>query len=40
VTTVTADLMNNVLGNVLKLIANNIGTPDAPWMNRIASMYK
>ena len=36
-TTVTASLMNSVLGNVLKLIKNNIGVPDAPWMNRIAS---
>ena len=35
--TVTAQLMNGVLGNVLKLIRNNIGTADAPWMNRIAS---
>lgn len=39
VTTVTAGLMNGVLGNVLKLIKNNIGSEDAPWMNRIASMY-
>ena len=37
VTTVTAKLMNSVLGNVLKLIRNNIGAPHAPWMNRIAS---
>jgi len=37
VTTVTAKLMNGVLGNVLKLIRNNIGSPHAPWMNRIAS---
>ena len=29
--------MNKVLGNVLKLIGTNIGTPNAPWMNRIAS---
>ena len=28
--------MNGVLGNVLSLIGNNIGTDDAPWMNRIA----
>jgi len=40
VTTVTAKLMNSVLGNVLKLIRNNIGSPHAPWMNRIASEYK
>ena len=31
--------MNNVLGNVLKLIGNNIGTQNAPWMNRIASRF-
>jgi len=37
VSTVTAQLMNSVLGNVLKLIRNNIGTLNAPWMNRIAS---
>ncbi|KAJ8309071.1 hypothetical protein KUTeg_013945 [Tegillarca granosa] len=37
VTTVTAELMNMVLGNVLKLILNNVGTLDAPWMNRIAT---
>ncbi|XP_053408017.1 ryanodine receptor-like isoform X6 [Mercenaria mercenaria] len=36
-TTVTVDLMNTVLGNVLRLIYNNIGAEDAPWMNRIAS---
>ena len=38
VTAVTEGLMNQVLGNVLKLIRNNIGAIDAPWMNRIASM--
>ncbi|XP_064623398.1 ryanodine receptor-like isoform X6 [Lineus longissimus] len=37
VTTVTAELMNKVLGNVMKLIKNNIGSPDAPWMTRIAT---
>ncbi|XP_069116591.1 ryanodine receptor-like isoform X2 [Argopecten irradians] len=37
VTTVTGELMNNVLGNVLKLIRNNVGSADAPWMNRIAT---
>ncbi len=36
-TMVTAELMNSVLGNVLKLIKNNISVQDAPWMNRIAS---
>ncbi|CAG5122226.1 unnamed protein product, partial [Candidula unifasciata] len=36
VTDVTAQQMNTVLGNVLKLILSNIGTEDAPWMNRIA----
>ena len=38
-TSVTGELMNNVLRNVLRLIHNNIGTCDAPWMNRIACMY-
>lgn len=37
--TVTEELMNTVLKNVLTLILSNIGTLDAPWMNRIASMY-
>lgn len=37
VTAVTEELMNQVLGNVLKLIRNNIGAVDAPWMNRIAT---
>lgn len=36
VTAVTTELMNTVLGNVLKLILNNIGTENAPWMTRIA----
>ena len=39
-TKVTAELMNSVLGKVLKLIMNNIGTIDAPWMNRIASEWQ
>ncbi|XP_048259812.1 ryanodine receptor-like isoform X9 [Haliotis rufescens] len=37
VSAVTAKQMNAVLGNVLKLILNNIGSEDAPWMNRIAT---
>ncbi|TPP59596.1 Ryanodine receptor 44F [Fasciola gigantica] len=36
-TRVTADLMNRVLGSVLQLIQNNIDSPHAPWMTRIAS---
>ncbi|KAF7261042.1 hypothetical protein EG68_01789 [Paragonimus skrjabini miyazakii] len=36
-TTVTADLMNRVLGSVLQLIQNNIDSPNAPWMTRIAA---
>ncbi|KAA3679890.1 ryanodine receptor 2 [Paragonimus westermani] len=36
-TTVTADLMNRVLGSVLQLIQNNIDSPNAPWMTRIAT---
>lgn len=38
ITTVTADLMNRVLGSVLQLIQNNIDNSNAPWMTRIASM--
>ncbi|ESO90186.1 hypothetical protein LOTGIDRAFT_123762 [Lottia gigantea] len=37
ISSVTGQQMNNVLGNVLKLILNNIGSVDAPWMNRIAA---
>ncbi|KAL3874970.1 hypothetical protein ACJMK2_037916, partial [Sinanodonta woodiana] len=37
VSTVTVELMNNILGNVLKLISNNVGSENAPWMNRIAT---
>ncbi|XP_052827801.1 ryanodine receptor isoform X7 [Octopus bimaculoides] len=37
VTTVTATLMNEVLGKVLRLILNNVNNPNASWMNRIAS---
>ena len=33
-------MMNTVLGNVLELIRTNIGTLDAPWMNRIASRWR
>lgn len=38
-TRVTADLMNRVLGSVLQLIQNNIDSPHAPWMTRIASKF-
>uniref|UniRef100_A0A0R3WJP3 B30.2/SPRY domain-containing protein n=1 Tax=Hydatigena taeniaeformis TaxID=6205 RepID=A0A0R3WJP3_HYDTA len=37
ITTVTADLMNRVLGSVLQLIQNNIDNSNAPWMTRIAT---
>ncbi|VEL33491.1 unnamed protein product [Protopolystoma xenopodis] len=36
-TTVTAGMMNRILGSVLQLIQNNIDAPRAPWMTRIAS---
>ncbi|CAB0015938.1 unnamed protein product [Nesidiocoris tenuis] len=36
VTMVTSDHMNQLLKNVLKLIKNNIGNDNAPWMTRIA----
>lgn len=39
ITTVTADLMNRVLGSVLQLIQNNIDNKNAPWMTRIASEF-
>lgn len=39
ITTVTADLMNRVLGSVLQLIQNNIDNSNAPWMTRIASKW-
>lgn len=34
---VTAEHMNQVLKNVLKLIKKNIGNESAPWMTRIAT---
>uniref|UniRef100_A0A0K8TI63 Ryanodine receptor 44F n=1 Tax=Lygus hesperus TaxID=30085 RepID=A0A0K8TI63_LYGHE len=37
VTMVTSDHMNQLLKNVLKLIKNNIGNDNAPWMTRIAA---
>lgn len=37
VTMVTADHMNVLLKNVLKLIKKNIGNESAPWMTRIAA---
>ncbi|XP_037033206.1 ryanodine receptor isoform X4 [Bradysia coprophila] len=37
VTMVTADHMNHLLTNVLKLIKKNIGNENAPWMTRIAA---
>lgn len=37
VTMVTADHMNQLLKNVLKLIRKNIGNENAPWMTRIAA---
>lgn len=36
---VTADHMNILLKSVLKLIKNNIGNENAPWMTRIAGKY-
>lgn len=37
VTMVTADHMNHLLKNVLKMIKKNIGNENAPWMTRIAA---
>lgn len=34
---VTAEHMNQLLKNVLKLIKKNIGNENAPWMTRIAT---
>lgn len=36
-TAVTSELMNQVLGYILRLISNNIEEKHAPWMNTIAS---
>lgn len=36
-TAVTSDLMNQVLGCILRLISNNIEVKNATWMNTIAS---
>lgn len=35
-TEVNSQMMNSILGNVLRLIYNNLGTEEAEWMKRIA----
>ena len=35
-TEVNGEMMNSILGNVLRLIYNNLGTEEAEWMKRIA----
>ncbi|XP_077408297.1 ryanodine receptor 3 isoform X2 [Vanacampus margaritifer] len=35
-TTVTSEHLSNILGNILKILNNNLGIDDAPWMKRIA----
>ncbi|KAG7283030.1 hypothetical protein CRUP_012923 [Coryphaenoides rupestris] len=35
-TTLTSEHLSIVLGNILKLLNNNLGVDDAPWMKRIA----
>ncbi|XP_034756948.1 ryanodine receptor 3 isoform X1 [Etheostoma cragini] len=35
-TTVTSEHLSIILGNILKILNNNLGIDDAPWMKRIA----
>ncbi|XP_061602252.1 ryanodine receptor 3 isoform X2 [Cololabis saira] len=35
-TMVTSDHLSSILGNILKILNNNLGIDDAPWMKRIA----
>ncbi|CAL9692587.1 unnamed protein product [Knipowitschia caucasica] len=35
-TVVTSDHLSIIMGNILRILNNNLGTEDAPWMKRIA----
>jgi len=35
-TMVTSEHLSIILGNILKILNNNLGIDDAPWMKRIA----
>ncbi|XP_064421057.1 ryanodine receptor 3 isoform X3 [Latimeria chalumnae] len=35
-TMVTSDYLNNILGNILKILNNNLGIDEASWMKRLA----
>ena len=35
-TTLTSEHLSIILGNILKILNNNLGIDDAPWMKRIA----
>lgn len=37
-TMVTSEHLSSILGNILKILNNNLGIDDAPWMKRIAGV--
>ncbi len=39
-TTVTSEHLSIILGNILKILNNNLGIDDAPWMKRIAGKFQ
>lgn len=38
-TSVTSEHMNTLLGNILKIIYNNLGIDEGAWMKRLAGKY-
>lgn len=38
-TSVTSEHMNTLLGNILKIIYNNLGIDEGAWMKRLAGEY-
>lgn len=39
-TSVTSEHMNTLLGNILKIIYNNLGIDEGAWMKRLAGIKK
>ena len=39
-TMMTSEHLSFILGNILKILNNNLGIDDAPWMKRIAGQWE
>lgn len=39
-TMVTSEHLSSILGNILRILNNNLGIDDAPWMKRIAGKQR